>query len=164
MKGLFCLILCLSLVLSGCGVLSAGVKEPVTFYYLQSQWQYGNPDGIIASEIREASGHRDSLPYLLALYLMGPVDEDLRSPLPADVRILSVEQSSTTIRLQLNEASDAMTDTEFSLACACLTLTCTELTGADSVTLCGTTRSITMTRDSLTLYDDVTTTPTEETQ
>ena len=95
---------------------------------------------------------------------MGPVDEDLRSPLPADVRILSVEQSSTTIRLQLNEASDAMTDTEFSLACACLTLTCTKLTGADSVTLCGTTRSITMTRDSLTLYDDVTTTPTEETQ
>ena len=160
-KRLLCLFLCLAL--SGCGV-SSRYNEPVIFYYLRETYQYSDSSGVISAEVREAVGHRDSLSYLLALYLMGPSEEDLRSPFPKDVRILSVEQGSTSIHLELNEAAAHLSDAELSLACACLTLTCAGLTGAEVVTVTSGARSITMTPDSLTLYDDVTPATTEETQ
>ncbi len=159
MKRLLCLTLGLCLLLPGCG---ERLKEPVTFYYLRANYQYGSADGVIASEEREASGHRENLSYLLALYLMGPADEELSAPLPKSTRVLSAERSGHAVILELSDKE--LTDAEFTLACACLTLTCLEMVGGETVTVTIGAHTATMSRDSLTLYDSSAEAATEETQ
>lgn len=164
MKRLISLALVLCLMLSGCGTSGERIMEPVTFYYLQSKYSYGSEGAVIASEEREASGHRRDLNYLLALYLMGPSSEALISPVPQGTRILSVEQEGTTIQLSLSDAAGTLTDAEFSLACACLTLTCLDLTEVEAVTVTCGSRSVTMSHENLTLFDSSMAAATEETQ
>lgn len=165
MKRFVCLLLALCLSLSGCGLSRDGIKEPVTFYYLQTEYRYGVEDGVIGTEEREASGHRDNLSYLLTLYLIGPTDESLTSPIPKGTHIFSVEQEGNEVQLQLTDTSQTLTDSGYTLACACLTLTCLSITEAESVTITSGSRSVTMTRDSLTLFDgSAAVTITEETQ
>lgn len=162
MKRFLCLAMITSLLLSGCFSQGQQIKEPVTFYYLRSQYQYGNSQSIMEREEREASGHRGDLRYLMMLYLMGPSNEELRSPLPLSTKILSAEQEGNTVTLTLSEVPSSMTDASFSLACACLTKTCMGLTGADSVTVISGTRSITMGADNLILTDSDEPAETEE--
>ena len=163
MKRFFPLFLILCLLLSGCGLAGEHFKEPVPFYYLRSEYEYFTQDGVIVSEEREASGHREDLTYLLALYLMGPSEEELVSPLPRGIRIFKSEQTTDGITLQLSDSTATMTDLDFSLACACLTLTCLEITDAETVTINSGERSVTMSRDTLSLFDSIQTS-TEETQ
>ena len=151
MKRFLCILLAVSLLLSGCGFFGERIKDPVSFHYLCANY----PDElccVVVSEQREASGHVGNLPYLLALYLMGPVDEEMRSPIPAGVQILSSKDGDHII-LELTGATDSFSDIDFSLACACLTLTSLEITGAEKVTVrCGE-QVRTLDRSSLTLND-----------
>ena len=163
MKRLFCLILALCLLLSGCALSGERMKDPVTFYYPRREYQYGAADGVIASEQREASGHRRDLNYLLALYFMGPNDEALSSPLPRGVRFVKVGHDGTTVTLELTDTAQSMTEAEFTLACACITMTCLSITEAEIVTIISGSRTVTMNQDNLTLYDS-NTEATEETQ
>ena len=161
MKRILCFLLTAALLLPllcGCG---EQVREPVTFYYLRKSYQE-SLDSLIASEEREASGHRDNLNYLLTFYLMGPVDEELQSPLPRGTALHRVYQEDTGLTLELSNTSALLTDYEFSLACACLSLTCMDLAAVDTVTVVSGNRSLTMNRDTLTLYDSVR--PEEETK
>lgn len=162
MKRFFCLFLCLCLVLPGCS--SELMKDPVTFYYPRREYQYGAEDGVISSEQREASGHADDLRYLLSLYLIGPSSEELVSPLPRGTRLLGVSREDGTITLELTDTSLTATDTEFTLACACLTMTTLSIVSGDEVTITSGARSVTMSRGSLTLIDDSTASTTEETK
>lgn len=162
MKRFFCLFLCLCLVLPGCS--SELMKDPVTFYYPRREYQYGAEDGVISSEQREASGHADDLRYLLSLYLIGPSSEELVSPLPRGTRLLGVSREDGTITLELTDTSLTATDTEFTLACACLTMTTLSIVSGDEVTITSGGRSVTMSRGSLTLIDDSTASTTEETK
>ena len=165
MNRMLCLILVLCLFLPGCALFGERIREPVTFYYLRAEYRYGSADGVIAPEVREASDHVGDLSYLMALYLMGPSDEELVSPIPRGTRIYSAVQENNTVTLTLSDASQTLTDSEFSLACACLTMTCLEITGADKVNIASGDRSVTMTRDNLTLFDDsAAAAATEETQ
>lgn len=164
MKRTLSLMLLLCLVFPGCATTGERFKEPVTFYYLREEYPYGTGESVIATEEREASGHRSDLGYLLALYLMGPSAESLVSPVPKGIRILSVEQASTGIHVELSDTSEVLTDAAFSLASACLTLTCLDLTGTEKVTITSGSRSVTMSRDSLTLFDSSMLSATEETQ
>lgn len=164
MKRLITVILFLCMLLPGCGTSSEHIKEPVTFYYLQSEYSYGTENGVIAAEEREASGHRRDLNYLLALYMMGPSSENLTSPVPRGTKILSVEQTGTDVQLYLSDTADTLTDAEFSLACACLTLTCLDLSSAEEITVTCGSRSVTMNYENLILFDSSTAVPTEETQ
>lgn len=136
--------------LSGC---SRQAEEPVRFYYLNknSQTTMGS---LIASEEREASGHRGDLAYLLSFYLLGPVSEELSSPLPTSVLILGVSRSGQELHITLSDTSAFLTDYEFSLACACLSLTCMGLTEAEEVTITSGSRTLTMSPDNLTLSDN----------
>ncbi len=164
MKRFLCLALITALLLSGCFRQGQQIKEPVTFYYLRSQYLYGNSQSIMDREEREASGHREDLRYLMVQYLMGPSNEELRSPLPVSTRILSAEQVEGAVTLTLSEVPASMSDAAFSLACACLTKTCIGLTDAESVTIISGTRSITMGSDNLILSDSDEPAETEETQ
>ena len=152
MKRILCAALALILafsLLSGCG---ERVKEPVTFYYLRSGYQE-NMDTMIASETREASGHRDNLRYLLAFYLMGPADKELSSPLPRGTVLYALEQETDSVTITLSDTSASLSDSEFSLACACLSMTCMELVPAEEVTVASGSRSLTLRRDNLILTD-----------
>ncbi len=165
MKRIAILMLTLSVFLSGCGFLSQRMIEPVSFYYLDEEYTFGQDSSVIVSEQREASGHRDDLSYMMALYLMGPTEEGHRSPIPRGTRIYIGEQSENDVKLMLSESALALSPEEFTLACACLTLTCLELTDGEQVTIVCGNNSIAMTRDSLTLQDDsAANTITEETQ
>lgn len=159
MKRIFCLILPICLLLCGCG---ERIKEPVTFYYLRSAYQEDMSD-VIASEEREAGGHREDLAYLLALYLMGPSEEGLESPLPKGTKIFTVSETDEGILLHISDTTETLTDLQYSLACACLSMTCLELTDAPQVTIASGERSVTMSHDTLTLYDGSTAAPTEDT-
>lgn len=164
MKRTICFLLILCLLLSGCSVIGERLKEPVTFYYLCSEYQE-KLCCVITSEEREASGHSQDLSYLLQLYLMGPVSDECRLPLRAGTQIQNITMKEARIEIQLSDTASTLSDIDFSLACACLTLTCLDVTDAESVTLkCGS-RASTMSRDTLTLYDTIAATdPTEVSQ
>ena len=162
MKRFLCLLLCLCLFLPGCS--GELMKNPVTFYYPRREYQYGAEDGVISSEQREASGHTNDLRYLLSLYLIGPSSDELVSPLPWGTRLLGVSRENATSTLELTDTAQSVTDTEFTLACACLTMTTLSITGGDEVVITSGSRSVTMRRDSLTLIDDSTASTTEETK
>ena len=158
MQRIIAFLLLLCLCLTGC---SDRLKEPVTFYYVRSGYDADMSD-VVGSERREASGHREDLSYLLALYLMGPADEELRSPLPRSVSILSAEHTDSQVTLHLSDTSDTMTDAQYTLACSCLALTCQDLTEAAHITIISGDRSVTMDTSSL-LIQDLTTAARMET-
>ena len=161
MRRVLSLILVFSLLLSGCSFLGERIKDPVSFYYVCSNYQK-NLCCVIVSEQRESSGHIGDLSYLLALYTMGPISDDMLAPLPPDIQITpSLENDQVCLELSVPEMP--MSDIDFSLACACLTLTCLEITGAQSVTIRQGERTKTLQRSDVTLYDvTAETIPTEE--
>lgn len=154
MKRFLIILLILCLTLSGCGIFSERITEPVTFYYLKAEYQFGQNSSVIVTEQREAAGHRDDLSYLLALYLMGPSEEEHVTPLPAGTRFIKLKQENAVVSMELSEASHALSDIDFSLACACIAMTCLDITDAKSVSITSADRTITMTRESLMLLDD----------
>lgn len=161
MKRYISIFLVFSLFLSGCSVFGERIKEPVTFYYIRTDYQE-DMGTVIASEEREAAGHRQDLSYLLKLYMMGPSEDELKSPLPRGSKILAAEQTGAEIAIQLSDLSKAMSDMEFSLACACLSMTCFSLTEAEKVTVSSGDWTLSIGRDSLTLTDSATAAATEE--
>lgn len=163
MKRMICLTLALCLLLSGCSSFGERIREPVTFHYLCADYAE-KLCCVIVSEEREAAGHSGDLSYLLALYQMGPANESLRSPLPPGTRIHS-ELQDGEILLTLSDSAQILSDLDYSLACACLMLTCLDITDTSAVTVNCVDRTKTMYADSLTLLDNPETiSPTEESQ
>ncbi len=163
MKRYLTALLVICLLLSGCSVFGQRLQEPVTFYYVNRLYQE-NMEPILADEQREAAGHREDLSYMLALYLMGPSEEDSISPVPRGTRVLRAEKQEEEVFLKLSDTDESMSDSEFTIACACLSMTCMELTGLEQVTITGGSRTVTMTRDNLIQFDDPSIITTEETQ
>lgn len=156
MKRMICvlLILCALIPLSGCG----SENETARFHYRRVRFEYGTAaqDSVIASENRNITGHRNEISYLISLYLAGPLDESLSSPFPQDIRLYRAYQTDSTLFIELSDVGEDFGSAQFSLACACLSLTCMELTDAEEVNILSGERSVTLQRDSLILYDDIT--------
>ena len=131
-------------------------SSTVTFYYARSNFAYGEPNGAIGSEQRSVGGHEDDLNYLLALYLEGPLDENLSSPLPGKhyVRILDLSQKGDALHIKLSDLSSVMTDSQFTLAAACLTKTCMGMHNVQAVQIDSGSRSIRMNHANLQFYDE----------
>ena len=164
MRRTLCILLCFLLLLTAAGCRNSSTGT-LSFYYCRNDFTYGSESGVIAAEKRDASGHENELSYLLSLYLVGPLDEALYSPFPSQTRLISAEVIDKTAVITLSELPESMTEPEITLAFGCLTLTCQDITGAEQVTITSGGRTVTMDRDSLLLYDDVTAIPTvEETQ
>lgn len=148
MKRFFCVLLFLIFLLSGCGK-----EDDVIFYYRPTDYLAGTPESVLSGERRNVKGYTDDLNFLISLYLSGPLDPDLMSPFPNGTKLLSTELEPSQLTIQLHDLPQNLSDSEFSLACACLSMTCMELTDVQSVTiLCGS-RNITMDVSLLTLYD-----------
>ena len=163
MKRFVCLILLFSMLLSGCHVLQGRIKEPVTFYYVSQNYQE-NMGQVIVSEVREAAGHRYDLPYLLALYSMGPTSEGLVSPFPKNTKMTLNTCADNSMELSLSDSALILTDAEFTLAGACIAKTCMELTDVEQVTIICGDRKITIRNNNLLLSSDVLSNLQEETE
>lgn len=139
-------------LLNGCG---SGEQNTVSFYYCRdpAQYQYFEKDGVIQSEQRDLLGHRDDLRYMVGLYLAGPMNEGLVIPFSKSTKLLSVRKEDSSILIELSDHSKVLTDSEFTLACAALTMTCMEFTECSNVTIASGGRSITMNADSIILSD-----------
>ena len=148
MKRLIGLFLLFAFLLSGCVSIGERIKEPVTFYYIQQNYREEMGD-VIAPEVREASGHRYDLPYLLALYSMGPSGNGLVSPFPSNTMILPMEHTEDGLVLSIMNEIQVMTDAEYTLASACLAMTCMEIIDVEQVTVVCGDRSITIRSDRL---------------
>ncbi len=140
MKRILCLILITLTLLSGCSFGREQLKEPVTFYYLRqydTQETYDSffSEGAIGEELREASGHRDDLQYLLALYMQGPNDRQLLRPFPVGSKILTSSMEDGNLVIVMNTVSSRFSEIDVTVSCACIAKTCMELVDADTVTV-----------------------------
>ena len=155
MRKFIALLLILStLFLWGC---KSAEPNGVTFYYSRQpdQFQYFKEDGVISSEIRDLAGHRNDLRYMVGLYLAGPLEEGLALPFPKAVHLITVDQMNDRITVQLSGHTNILTDSEFALGCACLALTCMDFTTCNEVTVISDTRALTLSKDSILLYDSL---------
>ena len=113
---------------------------PVSYHYLRApmaddQIFHGSADSVIAPEIREGDGYQNDLAHQIDIYLHGPLDDNFRSPFPVGttLKTISVDGDHASVVLSRHFANH--NGMELSLACACLTMTVMELTGAESVTI-----------------------------
>lgn len=166
MKRALCLLLCgcFLIALCGCSFSPSGSGEPVSFFYRRADYQYHSSENVIVPEQREISGHGGDLRYLVTLYLVGPLDDSLVLPFPKGTQLLELKESGECLQLTLSGSGDSLSDSTFSLACACLALTCISFTDAEEVTIVCGERTMTITQDNLLLADNITGLPetTEE--
>lgn len=151
MKRLFCILLILTLFLCGCSK-----EEETVFYYRPSDYLSESQNSLLVPEIRTVTGYTDNLPFLISLYLSGPTDPELISPFPVGTKLHYTTTEPPHITVHLQELPESMTDAEYSLACACLSMTVAELTGAETVTVVCGNRSVTIKPTMLILYDEPT--------
>ena len=152
MKRLVCLIMvCFFLFFLGCNATTT--KDSTRFYYSRTNYAFGTESAVLTSENRDITGHEGDLQYLLSLYLVGPLNEELCSPFPASTKILSVEEKNTAVIIEISDCSKTLTESQFSLACACLTMTTFHLSGCEQVTIVSGDRSITLDQSAFLLYD-----------
>ena len=163
MKRFSCLVCVLCLLLSGCTFVGERIKEPITFYYVNDNYQK-DMEQVIISEEREAAGHIGDISYLLALYSMGPATEDLSYPLPRNTRILLTAREGGSVTLNLSDHAATITDAQFTLASACIALTCMELTDVQQVSIVCADKDITIRKDNLLLFSSMVQEPQEETK
>ena len=154
MKRLFIIFLSVLMALSLLGCHSDD-SNAIHFYYCRDpeQYQYFEEDGVIRSESRDLPGRRNDLRYMVGLYLAGPMDEGLISPFSRGTILLGVEKTEDVISIALSDHSKSLTDSEFALACASLTLTCMDFTPCREVTIISGERTVTMNSDNIILFD-----------
>ena len=155
MKRFLCIFLIILLAVPLCACSFRGLEsgDGYTFFYRRTEFQYGVESGIIESEKRDISGHDGDLFFLITLYLSGPLEENLVSPFPVSTRLLSVEQDDANILIKLTDSGSPLLDSEHSLACVCLALTCLEIPEIEQVTIQYRDRTITLNQSSVTLFD-----------
>ncbi len=144
----------LVLLLSGC---RSAKREGTLFYYCRDpqQYHYFEKDGVIHGESRDLLNHRNDLRYMVSLYLAGPMEEGVVLPFAKATRLLTAEMKKDTIYIELSGHNKILTDSEFSLACACLTLTCMDYMPCQAVNITSGERTLTMDAESILLYDDL---------
>lgn len=166
MKRLIGLILLLSSLFcfSAC---NEAPEKPVNFYYPVSAESYAKIGSVFGKEVREAAGAPD-VSYLITKYLKGPNDPALTLPYPAGTKLIALKMDGDTLTITLTDRFATLSGLELTLACASLSMTCMELTGANTIqiqtqsqTLDGA-QLIIMNADNLLFMDDLTTSTATE--
>lgn len=160
MKRIICLV-CIMAALSafcGCSHAAGNYTRPVNVYYCAASVDYRSADGLFAKEVRDYYGWSERLLDFLNVYLAGPLKSDLVSPFPAGSKVNSLHTNGTSINVQLNASFSGLSSNELTLACACLSMTVLDITGAENVNIQieglgdGNT-NITMTRENMHITD-----------
>ena len=158
----FIILLCMMIAVMFLPSCNSPEQNGVSFYYCRepSDYRYFEEEGVIRAESRDLAGHRNDLRYMVSLYLAGPMEEGLVSPFTNTTMLISSEITNNQVYIELSGHNKNLTDSEFSLACACLTLTCMDYTPCESVTIISGDRSLTMDADSILIFDTL---PLQET-
>ena len=131
-------------------------ESGLRFYYCVSDLSYKCESAVISYEVKSGFSDED-LDQIMSHYLTGPMATDLRSPFPEGLSIISTECNRDSIYVTVSSELCLLTDIELTLACACLALTCFELTPAERIIitpeegLLDGQRSITMDKNTLLL-------------
>lgn len=131
-----CVILCCCLLLQSlcaCAGNQEEFKEPVNFFYLNKEISYHSPTGVIQPETIEGSAFHDNLTAFLNAYLRGPVSEELESPIPADVYLVSCEITNDTAAVVLSSQFSKLSGVELSTACSALALSVHSFAGTEGL-------------------------------
>lgn len=135
MKKRLALLLCCALAFSCCACYSGTKEEEETAYqlYFMAKELDGYPGGgALQSETVYLPGLEDAEPRELAEALMeellkGPLDERLKSPIPAGTSLLSLEVTGSRAVVDLSAAYGALSGVMLTLADYAVTLTLTQL-------------------------------------
>ncbi len=159
MKRMLCVVLLAALCLCGCGGQGVPLQEPVRFCYLRRDTDFGKTGSLAAWEERESAQHEEDYFYLVEQYLQGPENEKLVRAFPPNVKLKKLQVIGATAKIVLNDFVSLLKGLELTLACACLTATVTEITGAQTVIISAETAlldgnpSVSMTRDQILWLD-----------
>ena len=145
--------LCL-LLLCGCGRKGKPLFDPVYLYYPRTEYDYGSADSAITWEAMDGTGHMDDFEFLLSEYFAGPIDEGLVNPFPVGTTLLSARLEGDDFLLEVSAEALELPEHQFTLGCSCLSMTCFELTQAETVTVSCGEKSLTIRRNGMLLADD----------
>ena len=168
MKKLLCLILSLLFCVNfwGCQEEKPKLEQPVRFYYLTSTPENGIQDKVIDAVSVEGAGKLEDIHSLLNEYLRGTSEPGFETTFPASTKILKLTVSDSIAAVEMNSAIARLSGIDLTIACACITMTVMELTGASQVrisasnsTLDGA-ETVVMDINSLTMLDIYTPEPT----
>ena len=153
MRRILAIVLCLAML---CTLCACSQEKEIRFYYARKDVVYGEADGVIASEVRDVTGHEQDLAYLLMLYLEGPHADTLTAPYPRGTSLSHLEIQDGTITVLLSSAFGHLQGLDHTIACACIAYTCFGVSDCDSVTIKSKmpgSGTMTLTRDSVILAD-----------
>lgn len=163
MKRFLCLFISFVLfaaMMSGCKS-EQEIVHPAKFYYLSKSISYHKEDGMIVSEVHDINGIAEDLEKIADQYLLGPSDASHRSPFPQGTSVRKITHLNGILNIVLSSEFAELSGYELSLACACLTVTLQELAdtqlvqiSAENALLDGN-EYITMSADSIVVYDEV---------
>lgn len=162
MKKRLSLLLIVCMILSGCMNQDSSYITELKFYYPLQSADYTMGAAYVQPESREGDGMDKSLTNMLNVYLAGPIDPiTYRMPFQYNTHVESISRGSKMLEITLSRGFATYTGLDLTIACACLTMTCLELTDAEVIrirakdaTLDGA-EFIEMSRDSLLLMDIV---------
>ena len=143
------------IALCACGQDTQSAQVP--FFYPRAEFDHGASDGVIAPEIHEISGHHGDLRYLLALYLQGPSDVELRRAFPSGTILVDLVQENKSVTITLSSTAAVLSGIDQTIACACLAETCFAISDVQQVHIqsltsaSGLTINTTFTRDNILL-------------
>lgn len=133
MKAKFSLLLSFLLLISLLGCTATGEdSHSYRFYYCREALQYGTGNGVIHS-IQYAMPPSADADDILARYLEGTDDKDFVSPFPANTKLISMKVSTDTVEIVLSQEFSQLTQVDLTIACACLTMTISNITGCQTV-------------------------------
>jgi spore germination protein GerM len=129
---IFLLILSVAVSVTAC---AQSEETSYDFYYLRTPEtiRHGEADGVIAPVSRDFSSPDAKLDYLLQLYLDGPAEDDFYSLIPNGTYLLKSFWEEDTLVLVFSREFSTLDNMQLTLAGACLSATCAELTGAQRI-------------------------------
>lgn len=122
------ILLALLLILCSCTPAATTFEQPLTFFYPAMDTGYGNDDSYIQGEIREGANLGSDLIVILNSYLQGPIDiEGYQNPFPANTQVIFLSVEEQILDITLSRGFSALSGLDLTLACASLTMTCTQI-------------------------------------
>lgn len=131
----FFLLAAFLLSLCGCGGKNVSYSNPIDFYFLDAEEQFGAQTGALAQETVDLLTNDVQIQQILDRYLKGPTEDGLRSPFPAGLKAEVESLQDGELDIRLSSEFDALSGVSLTLAAACLTMTLTQISGVDSVML-----------------------------
>lgn len=122
MRRFILLMLTVSALFAGCSTQATRTNAYVDFYYLQSDFDSKEDAGVFWKQQRNAAAFSD-MEDLLASYLQGPGDADVKSPFPEDTALISYKCKNDVAYLTLSNSFNKLSGYDLTLACSCIAKT-----------------------------------------